>query len=251
MPAPGRRPAEFKDRAIRLAPGRLGRPGSAPCSSRCACRSRQGRSEAPAGARSARLCARRVGSARGSGRAPRPPSARGPAQAGPGAEARAQAAAARTGARGGAVCPNLLQRPGPGRSTGRETLIFRASPRRRSRPGAPLQQIRTRPRPGSPQEPHPHHNPPRELLAETSSPETRRVPRTCRRRPPTVSPVREHSRAPLSPGSPRPPGPPPASPLSADPALDRGSRASATTRTAHRGAPPLTAGLGRATLLHC
>ena len=238
MPAPGRRPAEFKDRAIRLAPGRLGRPGSAPCSSRCACRSRQGRSEAPAGARSARLCARRVGagrpggrvgpgvgSARGSGRAPRPPSARGPAQAGPGAEARAQAAAARTGARGGAVCPNLLQRPGPGRSTRRETLIFRASPRRRSRPGAPLQQIRTRPRPGSPQEPHPHHNPPRELLAETSSPETRRVPRTCRRRPPTASPVREHSRAPLSPGPPRPP------------ALPRPHPSAPT--------PPLTAGLER------
>ena len=225
MPAPGRRPAEFKDRAIRLAPGRRGRPGAVPCSSRCACRSRQGRSEAPAGARSARLCARRVGSARGSGRAPRPPSARGPAQAGPGAEARAQAAAARTGARGGAVCPNLLQRPRSRRNAGREKLIFRASPRRRSRPGAPLQQIRTRPRPGSPQEPHPHHNPPRELLAETSSPETRRVPRTCRRRPPTASPVREHSRAPLSPGSPRPlalPRPHPSAPT-----------------------PPLTAGLER------
>ena len=164
----------------------------------------------------------RGGSARGSGRAPRPPSARGPAQAGPGAEARAQAAAARTGARGGAICPNPLQRPGPGRSTGRETLIFRASPRRRSRPGAPLQQIRTRPRPGSPQEPHPHHNPPRELLAETSSPETRRVPRTCRRRPPTASPVREHSRAPLSPGSLRPPTLPRPHPSAPTPPLTAG-----------------------------
>ena len=66
-------------------------------------------------------------------------------------------AAIRAGARDGAVCPNLLQRPGSGRNAGRETLIFRASSRRRSRPGAPLQQIRTRPCLGSPQEPHPHH----------------------------------------------------------------------------------------------
>ena len=62
------------------------------------------------------------------------------------------------GARGGAVCPNLLQRPGSHRSAGGETLIFRGSSRRRSRPGAPLQQIRTRPRPGPPQEPHQHHS---------------------------------------------------------------------------------------------
>ena len=179
-----------------------GGSGSVPCSSRCACRSRQGRSEAPAGARSARL------GARGSGRV------------GPGVGASA-AAAVRAGARGGAVCPNLLQRPGPSRSTGRETLIFRASTRGRSRRETPLQQIRTRPRPGSPQEPHPHHNPPQELLAETSSPETRRVPRTCRRRPPTVSPVREHSRAPLSPGPPRP-LPLPRPHLSTPPFLDRG-----------------------------
>ena len=77
-------------------------------------------------------------------------------RAGPSAGAIA-GAAVRAGARDGAVCPNLLQRPGSGRNAGRETLIFRASSRRRSRPGAPLQQIRTRPRPGSPQEPHPHH----------------------------------------------------------------------------------------------
>ena len=57
---------------------------------------------------------------------------------------------------GGAGCPNLLQRPGSRRSAGRESLIFRASSRRRFRREAPLQQIRTRPRPGSPQEPHPH-----------------------------------------------------------------------------------------------
>ena len=193
----------------------------------------------------------RGGSARGSGRAPRPPSARGPAQAGPGAEARAQAAAARTGARGGAICPNPLQRPGPGRSTGRETLIFRASPRRRSRPGAPLQQIRTRPHPGSPQEPHPHHNPPRELLAETSSPETRRVPRTCRRRPPTASPVREHSRAPLSPEPPRPPTLPRPHPSAPTPPLTAGLERPPRPARPIGGAPPLTAGLGRATLLHC
>ena len=61
------------------------------------------------------------------------------------------------GARGDAGCPNLLQRPGSSRSDERETLIFRASARRRSRRGGPLQQIRTRTRPGPPQEPHAHH----------------------------------------------------------------------------------------------
>ena len=61
------------------------------------------------------------------------------------------------GIRGGTGCPNLLQRPGSRRSTGRESLIFRASSRGRSQPGAPLQQIRTHPRPEPPQEPHPHH----------------------------------------------------------------------------------------------
>ena len=57
----------------------------------------------------------------------------------------------------GAVCPNLLQRPGSGWDAREESLIFRASSRGRSRRGAPLQQIRTRPRPGPPQEPHSHH----------------------------------------------------------------------------------------------
>ena len=61
------------------------------------------------------------------------------------------------GARGDAGCPNLLQRPRSRRNAGRETLIFRASARRRSRRGGPLQQIRTRTRPGPPQEPHAHH----------------------------------------------------------------------------------------------
>ena len=45
--------------------------------------------------------------------------------------------------RSGAGCPNLLQRPRSRRSAGRETLIFRASSRGRSRRGAPLQQIWT------------------------------------------------------------------------------------------------------------
>ncbi len=80
----------------------------------------------------------------------------GAGRAGPSAGAIA-GTAVRAGARDGTVCPNLLQRPRSRRNAGRETLIFRASSRRRSRPGAPLQQIRTRPRPGSPQKPHPHH----------------------------------------------------------------------------------------------
>ena len=62
--------------------------------------------------------------------------------------------------RGGAGCPNLLQRPGSGRNAGGETLIFRASPHRRSRPEAPLQQIWTNPRPRPSQEPHTHHRDP-------------------------------------------------------------------------------------------
>ena len=62
------------------------------------------------------------------------------------------------GARGGVVCPNLPQRPGSRRSTERESLIFRAFIRGRSRPGAPLWQIWTRPRPGPPQESHAHHH---------------------------------------------------------------------------------------------
>ena len=60
------------------------------------------------------------------------------------------------GARGGAVCPNLLQRLGSSRGPRGESLIFRASSRRRSRRGAPLRQIWTRPAPGMPQEPHLH-----------------------------------------------------------------------------------------------
>ena len=61
------------------------------------------------------------------------------------------------GARDGAGCPNLLQRPPSHRRAGGETLIFRASPHRRSRPEAPLQQIWTNPRPRPSQEPHTHH----------------------------------------------------------------------------------------------
>ena len=61
------------------------------------------------------------------------------------------------GARGGAGCPNLLQRPRSGRSAGEESLVFRAFIRGRSCRGAPLWQIWTHPRPGPPQESHPHH----------------------------------------------------------------------------------------------
>ena len=53
----------------------------------------------------------------------------------------ARPATAFPGARG-VVCPNLLQRPRPTRSAGGESLILRTSARRRSRRGAPLQQIR-------------------------------------------------------------------------------------------------------------
>ena len=61
------------------------------------------------------------------------------------------------GARGGAGCPNLLQRPGSSQSAGGGSLIFRAFIRGLSRPGAPLQQIWTRPRPSLSHESHPHH----------------------------------------------------------------------------------------------
>ena len=64
------------------------------------------------------------------------------------------------GAHGGAGCPNLLQRPRSSRDAGRGSLIFRASSRGRSRPGAPLQQIWTNPRPRPSQEPHTHHRDP-------------------------------------------------------------------------------------------
>ena len=49
-------------------------------------------------------------------------------------------------------------KPGSSRNAGRESLIFRVFVHGRSRPGAPLWQIWTRPRPGSPQEPHPPHS---------------------------------------------------------------------------------------------
>ena len=57
------------------------------------------------------------------------------------------------GARGGAGCPNLLQRPGSSRGAREETLIFRTFFRGRSRPGTPLQQIWTRPVPDHPRSP--------------------------------------------------------------------------------------------------
>ena len=69
------------------------------------------------------------------------------------------------------VCPNLPQRPRSSRSAREETLIFRAFLRGRYRREAPLWQIWTRPRPGSPQEPHsPHADAPR----ITFPPDTRR-----------------------------------------------------------------------------
>ena len=68
--------------------------------------------------------------------------------------------AAHPGGRSDAVCPNLLQGPGSSRSAGRETLLFRASSRRRFRCRTPLQQIWTRPRPETSQEPHPQHSVP-------------------------------------------------------------------------------------------
>ena len=52
------------------------------------------------------------------------------------------------GARSGGVCPNLPQRPGSSRNTGRESLVFRAFLRRQFRPVAPLWQIWTRPHSG-------------------------------------------------------------------------------------------------------
>ena len=58
---------------------------------------------------------------------------------------------------GGAVCPNLLQRPPSGRDAREESLIFRGSAPGRSGRRAPLQQIWTTARPGPSQEPHPHH----------------------------------------------------------------------------------------------
>ena len=57
----------------------------------------------------------------------------------------------------GAGCPNLPQRPRSSRNAGRESLIFRASVRRRSRPRASLWQIWTRRHPDPPQESHPLH----------------------------------------------------------------------------------------------
>ena len=76
-------------------------------------------------------------------------------------------AAALPWVRGGAGCPNLLQRPRSRRSVGRETLIFRASSRRQSWPGAPLQQFWTRPRPESTQDPRTPHSAPARVIMTT------------------------------------------------------------------------------------
>ena len=74
----------------------------------------------------------------------------------------------------GADCQNLPQRPVSSRSAPEETLIFRASTHRQSRRGAPLWQIRTRPHPEPPQEPHPPHH---------DGAPRRRTPARGRRRP--------------------------------------------------------------------
>ena len=70
------------------------------------------------------------------------------------------------GACGGAVCPNLLQRPESSRNARRGSLIFCDFLHCRSCRGGPLQQIWTRSHSGPPQESHPHHpapNHPRHL----------------------------------------------------------------------------------------
>ena len=54
-------------------------------------------------------------------------------------------------------CPNLLQSPRSSRSAGKETLIFRASSRGRSRRGVPLQQIWTGRRSDQSHAPHASH----------------------------------------------------------------------------------------------
>ena len=109
--------------------------------SRCAFCTRKVRLEVPARVQSARL------GTQGSG----------PGRSRSGVIAEA---AVRAGDRGGAGCPNLLQRPRSSRDARGESLIFHASSRRRSRSGTPLQQIRTRPRPEPPQAPHPRPSPP-------------------------------------------------------------------------------------------
>ena len=82
------------------------------------------------------------------------------------------------------VCPNLPQRPRSSRSTREETLIFRAFLRGRYRREAPLWQIWTRPRPGSPQEPHsPHADAPRITFHERNRSDPRAAESGARRRP--------------------------------------------------------------------
>ena len=107
--------------AVAAARDGRGRPTSSP---RCAFRTRERRLELHFRVRSARFGVR--GTRRGlrpdRGTPPRP-------------------------AHGSAGCPNLLQRPRSSRSAREESLIFRASSPCRSRPGAPLQQIRTCPAP--------------------------------------------------------------------------------------------------------
>ena len=130
-------------RGTGTAPRRM-RP--APFSPRCPPRSREQRSEPPSRERNTLPT---PGGARG--RAPRPartspwwmfswvrPADRGARRG------RRPARGIPPGARGGAGCPNLLQRLRSSRNTERESLVFRAFFCGRSRSGAPLQQIWTR-----------------------------------------------------------------------------------------------------------
>ena len=85
------------------------------------------------------------------------------------------------------VCPNLPQRPRSSRSAREETLIFRAFLRGRYRREAPLWQIWTRPRPGSPQEPHsPHADTPRITFHERNRSDPRAAESGARRPAPTA-----------------------------------------------------------------
>ena len=171
------------------------------------------------------------------------------------------------GARGGVVCPNLPQRPGSRRSTGGESLIFRASSPDRSRPGAPLWQIWTRPRPGPPQEPHPHHPAPAHPHHRSNPGPGTAVPGEKGSVSPgdTPEPVRitrspsapfPHGPAPSSsgPAAPRTRRTPPPSPMRSRraPSPGWGDPAALDARRSPRPAPPVTgrrigSGLGRCT----
>ena len=120
----------------------------------------------------------------------------------------ARPAAALRVALGGAVCPNLLQRPGSSRGAGGGSLIFRASSRGRSGRGAPLQQIWTTARPESPQGSHPHHRagvPPRRTRMRAAGPSGAARRAGSGAPPRRSSPRRGRRRSTSAPGAPAPP----------------------------------------------